>query len=111
MQLENNHLWGYVFTQGRLLGVRRTQKYTRCETDGLTPTGYELRIEDEEGGVHEITGDAIGRQPVYPWANMQCYVTLNRWQCGRRVGFGDGQEMLFGDHLHLCQNQTGDAAR
>jgi hypothetical protein len=103
MQLEKNHLWGYLYLDGRLLGVRKTEKYTRCEADGLTPTGYDLRIEDEEGGIHDITGHAIARQPVYPWANMHCYVTLNRWQCGQHVGYGDAQEMLFGDHLHKCR--------
>jgi hypothetical protein len=99
LDLQKNHLWGYLYRDGRLLGIRNTEKRTEWESDGLTPAAYSLRLEDEEGGITLIDGRAIAREPIQPWANMQCFVGLIRWTCAERIGFGDAQEMVFGDHL------------
>lgn len=94
-----NHLWGYLYRDGRLLGITSTDKRTHYERDGITPKTLELRLEDEEGRHWDITGEVIGLSPCSTWLNLTVLVCFVRWQCNGITGYGDAQEVLYGDHV------------
>jgi hypothetical protein len=94
-----NHLWGYVYRDGRLLGVTQTDKRTVYERDGITPKSVELKLRDEEGKEFEIKGETIGMNPSSTWMNLTVLVCFMRWTCNGLTGYGDAQEVLYGDHV------------
>lgn len=95
----DNHLWGYLWHDGRLLGIRRVDQSTIRESDGLSPHRLTLTIEDTDGGVHDINGRIEARLPRHAWDNMMTHFCLTRWECNNRIGYGDWQDILFGDHI------------
>lgn len=90
-----NHLWGYVWRDGKLLGVKHVDQRTRRAADGLTPSSVDLVIEDEEGGRHEFSGEVVACLPYEPWNNVVVHMSLARWQHQGRLGWGDVQDIKY----------------
>lgn len=94
-----NHLWGYVWRDGELLAVRSVDQHVQREADGIAPSAVTLRIEDTEGRHYDIRGHVEARLPRQAWENMMAFFSLTRWECEGRVGYGDWQDVQFGDHI------------
>ena len=97
-----NHLWGYIWKNSRLLGIKSVDQHVQREADGLFPKSVKLRVEDTEGGVHEINGTVESRIPFNPWDNMTCYFCLARWECDGKVGYGDLQDCTWNDYVQTA---------
>ena len=99
LQPGENLLWGYIYHDGKLIGVTETEKRTVFDEDGITPTAYQLKITDAEGGIWQIKGQPIAMAPTSTWQNLMVLVSLNRWECNGLTGYGDAQEVLYGHHI------------
>jgi hypothetical protein len=94
-----NHLWGYLWRDGKLLAIRSVDQQTRRGSDGITPSEIRLRLEDSEGVVHDIAGKVEARLPRHAWENMLAYFCLARWEYAGRVGYGDWQDLQYSEHV------------
>jgi hypothetical protein len=92
-----NHIWGYIWKNGTLIGVKSCSKRMRREADGLTPIGVQLDIVDENGDRYRINGELQARLPMSVWPNMTFFFALTRWtlEGETRIGWGDTQEGLY----------------
>ena len=92
-----NYIWGYIWKNGKLLGVKSCSKLVQREADGLTPIGVRLEIVDENDEVYRINGTLEARLPMCVWPNMTFFFALTRWSLEgeSRTGWGDTQEGLY----------------
>jgi len=97
-----NHLWGWVWKDGRIKGLKNVDQHNFTGPDGLFPDRVELRIEDAEGGVHNIRGAAIAGIPFNAWDNMTTYWCLGRWECEDMVTHGSLQNCMWNDYAQAA---------
>lgn len=90
----SNCIWGYVWRDGRLLGVRRCEKRT-FRSGKIFPHRFELRITDEEDQVHELVGTVGARYPFSIWPNSTIGYSFTHWTYKGRAGYGDSQEAYY----------------
>jgi hypothetical protein len=92
-----NHIWGYVWKQGKLLGLKSTRRRIEREADGIAPAAVHLELIDENDEVYKIKGVLEARLPMCVWPNMTFFFALTRWtmEGESRSGWGDTQEGLY----------------
>lgn len=90
-----NLLWGYVWKNGKLLGIKSCRKQTQREDDGITPRAVELLLTDENDEQYDIRGELGARIPA-PFWNSTAVLGLARWTLNGLSGHGDSQEGLYG---------------
>lgn len=92
-----NHIWGYVWKDDTLLGVKSTRRRVCREADCVTPARIELELTDEHDTVHRLNGTITARLPMCVWPNMTFFFALTRWELEgeERLGWGDTQEGLY----------------
>ena len=91
--------FGYVFRGGKTFAVTRMARLTERADDGIEPRAVRLEIDDSGGRTHVIRGDIMSCLPWHTWPNVLNYFCQTRWTWGNRVGYGDVQDMNFGDHV------------
>ena len=94
MEAGKNHLWGYVWKGGKLLGIKSCSKVVYREADGVTPASIDLIIVDENDETYKINGIINARLPMSVWPNLTFFFSLTRWtlEGESRIGWGDTQE-------------------
>lgn len=107
-----NHIWGYVWKNGRLLGVKTCSKVMVRESDRLTPVGLQLKIIDENDESYEIKGDIVARLPMSVWPNATFFFCLTRWSLkgDKRSGWGDTQELMYQDYISKISSRAATGA-
>ena len=93
-----NHFWGYVWNEGKLRGITRVDIYVGRAADGISPESVEMQITDSEGRCYDIRGTVQARTTFQIWANMMGFMSLTRWECDGKVGYGDHQDFNGNDH-------------
>lgn len=91
--------FGYVYRDGAILAVTRMARLTLRAPDGVEPRAVELEIDDAGGRTHRIRGEITSCLPWHTWPNVLSYFCQTRWTCAGRIGYGDVQDMNFGDHI------------
>ncbi len=91
--------FGYVFRDGQTFPVTRMSRITVRAADGVEPRSVRLEIDDAGGRTHEITGQITSCLPWHTWPNVLTYFCQTRWLWDDRFGYGDVQDMNFGDHV------------
>jgi hypothetical protein len=86
-----NLLWGYVWKNGELRGVKRTTTHTEFGLRGVGPTKVSLDILDERDELHELRGTIEAAVPFAFWPNLPCFFCLTRWNYRGLTGWGDTQ--------------------
>jgi hypothetical protein len=94
-----NFIWGYVWKDGNLLGVKSARKLTKREQDGITPSAVALEIVDENDTVYVIDGVIEASLPFSNWPNLRFFYALTRWTCNGRIGYGDSQEAMYDQYI------------
>jgi hypothetical protein len=94
---KTNSLWGYVCDGRETIGVVRADQYTYRGENGVTPIGIDLVLHGSNGRSYEITGRLAAMTPLSPWPNMHAHFVLMKWQYGHRIGWGDVQEVMYGE--------------
>jgi hypothetical protein len=99
---QQNHLWGWVWANDRLVGITSVDQRMFHAADGLFPDRVELRIEDHDGGIYDINGTVVAGIPFNAWDNMTTYWCLGRWECNGYVGYGDLQNCVWNDYAQAA---------
>lgn len=94
-----NHLWGYVWNDGKLSGIARVDNYVMRAADGISPQAMEMCVTDSDGRIYDIRGTVQAQMPFQTWANMMGFMSLTRWECDGKVGYGDHQDCNYNDHM------------
>jgi len=92
-----NVLWGYVRDRGETVGVVAAEQFTHRGANGVTPVGIELLLTASNGKRYAIRGTTAAMTPLNPWPNMNCHFVLMKWEHDGRVGWGDVQEVMYGE--------------
>jgi hypothetical protein len=87
------HVFAWVARKGEVRGVRRVHRRDlERHPIYLHPLRTELEIEDDQGEVSRVTGEAIAFAPLPQWYNVSTHESLMRWTDDRgKVGFGPAQ--------------------
>jgi hypothetical protein len=94
-----NHLWGYIWNEGRMSGIARVDNYVeRAGDNGLAPDRMQMRVTDSDGRIYDIRGTVQAQMPFHTWDNMTGFLSQTRWECNGKVGYGDHQDCNFNDH-------------
>lgn len=97
-----NVLWGYVWHDGKLLGVKAADVFVD-RPDGVGPAGARITIETADGDSFEIEGRTVALNPAMGWPNISVNYAFTEWRCRDRVGHGDIQDCMFRGHRKLLQ--------
>jgi len=101
MENGNNYIWGYIWKEGKLIGVKSCRKSTQRDKYGIAPESIEIEITDEYDVVYVIKGNITASLPMSVWPNMCFHFCLTRWtmEGEERVAWGDTQECLYEDYI------------
>jgi hypothetical protein len=95
----SNLRWGYVWRDGELHAPVRMRKRTIRGDDGVRPVGSEIEIEESGGLRHVMRGTVVALLPMCFWPNMVTHLGLTRYELNGRTGYGDYQDIVFGQTL------------
>ncbi|MBS0377165.1 MAG: hypothetical protein JSS29_01665 [Proteobacteria bacterium] len=95
-----NLMWGYLHEGTQTTSIRAVRKRTLRDADGVSPTGFEIEIEDERGRRLPLRGTVTARVPWATWQNIVVYYSLTRWELEGRVAWGDCQDIHYNRFVH-----------
>lgn len=90
-----NLLWGYVWKDGELRGIRRTRTRTEFGLCGVGPTVVDLEITDERDETHVLHGETRAALPFRFWPNLPAFFCLTEWSYRGLTGYGDVQVGVY----------------
>ena len=105
IKVGENHLWGYLWNEGKLSGIARVDNYVERANDGLSPRKMDMRVTDTDGRSYNIKGTVTAQFPFQTWPNMTGFMSLTRWECDGKIGYGDHQDCNFNDHAARVHNE------
>jgi hypothetical protein len=90
-----NLLWGYVWKDGQMRGIKHTLTHSEFGLRGIGPTRVDLKITDETDEVHELKGIIKACVPFAFWPNLPCFFCLTEWSYRGMRGYGDTQVGVY----------------
>jgi hypothetical protein len=97
---------GWLFRDGQLSRLKRASKITHRDRKTLRPVSHEVHFADQAGREYHIAGRITASLPWVAWPNMSAYLCLTEWRFDGEIGWGDTQEVQWGDFVHaLRQDQ------
>jgi hypothetical protein len=91
---------GWIYRDGEMLRIERYSKLTKRDRRNGRPLRHDIDMTDSKGRKYRIRGEIIASTPWGGWFNMNCYLCCTRWTWGKEVGYGDTQEVSWGDYVH-----------
>ena len=91
---------GWVYRDGELGRISQYSKITRRDPRTRLPLRHDVEFVDERGREYRIRGEIIASTPWGGWFNMNCYICCTRWTLGKETGYGDTQEVAWGDYFY-----------
>jgi hypothetical protein len=88
---------GWLYRDGALSRLTGASKITRRDPATLRPMSHEVNFSDAKGRQYRILGEVTASMPWIGWPNMACYLCLTRWTFEGETGWGDTQEVQWGD--------------
>jgi hypothetical protein len=88
---------GWIYRDGEMLRIRKFSKITKRDPRTCRPLRHDITLEDSKGRAYHIRGEIFASTPWGGWFNMNCYVCATRWSWNGEVGYGDTQEVSWGD--------------
>lgn len=97
---------GWLWRDGALSRLQRASKLTLRDPQTLRPLAHEIEFADQSGREYRITGTVTASLPWVGWPNMSAWLCLTEWKLDGETGWGDTQEVQWGDYVHaLRQDQ------
>jgi hypothetical protein len=90
---------GWVYRDGHAGRITQFSKLTKRDARTLRPLSHDIEFTDDQGRTYRIRGEVIASTPWGGWFNMNCYICATRWTFGREIGYGDTQEVSWGDYI------------
>jgi hypothetical protein len=91
---------GWIYRDGEMLRVDRFSKITTRDPRTRRPRRHDIEMTDTQGREYRIRGEIIASTPWGGWFNMNCYICSTRWTWGKEIGYGDTQEVCWGDYFY-----------
>jgi hypothetical protein len=91
---------GWIYRDGEKLRLTKFSKITRRDPRTRRPLRHDISMTDTRGRDYRIKGEVIASTPWGGWFNMNCYVCSTRWTWEKETGYGDTQEVCWGDYFH-----------
>jgi hypothetical protein len=91
---------GWVYRDGEQLRISQFSKITQRNPRTLRPLRHDVSFVDSRGRPYRIKGEVIASIPWGGWFNMNCYVCATRWRWDKEIGYGDTQEVSWGDFFY-----------
>lgn len=95
-----NLMWGFLHKDGVTGSIRRARKLTLRESDGVTPRGFRLGIEDDRGRSLDLEGAITAQVPWNTWQNIVVWYSLTRFEIDGREAWGDCQDIHYNRYVH-----------
>lgn len=84
--------------------LTNASKITQRDPRTLRPLSHEIRFTDRWGKDYAISGKIIATLPWTGWPNMFAWLCLTEWWMdGKLMGWGDTQEVQWGDYTHALR--------
>jgi hypothetical protein len=91
---------GWVYRQDEARRIVSYSKLTKRDPRTRRPLTHDIRFTDDQGLEYHIRGEVIASIPWGGWFNMTCFICATRWTLGKEVGYGDTQEVSWGDYVY-----------
>jgi hypothetical protein len=91
---------GWIYRDGEQLRIAKFSKITRRDPVTRRPKTHDISLTDSRGRDYRIRGEVIASTPWGGWFNMNCYVCATRWTWDGETGYGDTQEVSWGDYFY-----------
>lgn len=102
---------GWVCIGEEMSRLTNASKITRRDPVTLRPLSHEISFTDKWGRDYAITGRITATLPWTGWPNMFAWLCLTEWSLdGKVVGWGDTQEVQWGDYTHALRGEQEPAA-
>lgn len=83
---------GYVLDGGQVYGL--IEGSGRARRDDLQQISMQVGLKDVRGRQFDLTGSAIAACLWNAWPNLCVFNSLNQWNLGGQVGYGESQDAL-----------------
>jgi hypothetical protein len=93
----------WLYRDGKLSRLRNASKITRRDMNTLRPISHEIFFTDDSGRDYHITGRITACLPWTGWPNMFAYLCLTEWTLDGETGWGDTQEVQWGDYTQALR--------
>jgi hypothetical protein len=90
---------GWIYRDGESIRIKEFSKITKRSTRNCRPMRHDIEMVDMHDRKYHIRGEVIASTPWGGWFNMNCYVCSTRWTWNGEVGYGDTQEVSWGDYI------------
>ena len=94
---------GWVCIGEEMSRLTNASKITRRDPLTLRPLGHELFFSDRWGRNYHLTGRITATLPWTSWPNMFAWLCLTEWTLDGVTGWGDTQEVQWGDYVHALR--------
>jgi hypothetical protein len=94
---------GWLCRDGELSRLTNASKITRRDPLTLRPLSHEVNFTDRWGREYHITGTITATLPWTGWPNMFAWLCLTEWHLDGAIGWGDTQEVQWGDYTHALR--------
>jgi hypothetical protein len=91
---------GWIYRDGEKSRIAHFSKITKRDPRTRRPLRHDIEIVDTKGRDYRIQGEVFASTPWGGWFNMNCYVCCTRWTWGEEIGYGDTQEVSWGDYFY-----------
>jgi hypothetical protein len=95
---------GWLRRDGELVRLQSMSKLTTRDPVTRRPLSHRLDLVDAHGRRYEIHGEVTASVPWQAWPNMICHTCLTQWHWNGHVGFGDTQEVQWGDYVFALRS-------
>jgi hypothetical protein len=89
---------GWLRRDGEQLRISNYSKITRRDPLTRRPLRHDISFTDSKGRDYRIKGKIIASTPWGGWFNINCFFCVTKWTWGKEVGYGDTQEVSWGDY-------------
>jgi hypothetical protein len=91
---------GWVYRDGEMLRIKKYSKITRRDRRTARPLTHDIEFTDQTNREYHIRGEVIASIPWSGWFNMNNYICVTRWNWEKQIGYGDTQEVSWGDFFY-----------
>lgn len=91
---------GWVHRDGESCRITKFSKITKRDPRTRRPLQHDIEFVDDKSRSYRIKGEVFASTPWGGWFNMNCYVCSTRWTFGKEIGYGDTQEVSWGDYIY-----------
>lgn len=94
---------GWVCIGDKMSRLTNASKITRRDPITLRPLSHEISFTDQWARDYNISGKITATLPWTGWPNMFAWLCLTEWTLDGATGWGDTQEVQWGDYTHAMR--------